>query len=111
MRLELCTGDRVGLLSDVTRIFREHGLSVSRADVATNDNKAVNIFYVTDMAGHQVGTEVIEAVRRQIGNTVLKAKEEPLYLASEPQPRVKFSLGNWFGMPSQFLYSLGLIRS
>ncbi|KAH9328826.1 hypothetical protein KI387_000934, partial [Taxus chinensis] len=26
MRLELCSCDRVGLLSDVTRIFRENGL-------------------------------------------------------------------------------------
>ena len=107
----MSTGDRVGLLSDVTRIFREHGLSVSRADVATNDKKAINIFYVTDMAGNPVDMKAIEAVRRQIGNTILKATEEPLYPASERQGRAKFSLGNLFGMPSQFLYSLGLIRS
>lgn len=114
LRLELCTNDRVGLLSDVTRIFREHGLSVTRADVSTKDNKATNVFYVTDAAGNAVDVKVIEAVRREIGQTVLEAREEPLYSTSPTETQVarsKFSLGNLFGRPSQVLYNLGLIKS
>ncbi|KAK6116611.1 hypothetical protein DH2020_049717 [Rehmannia glutinosa] len=52
IRLELCSEDRVGLLSDVTRIFRENGLSVTRAEVTTRGTQAVNVFYVTDASGH-----------------------------------------------------------
>lgn len=48
MRLELCSDDRVGLLSEVTRIFRENGLSVTRAEVTTRGSQAVNVFYVIE---------------------------------------------------------------
>jgi UTP:GlnB (protein PII) uridylyltransferase len=36
LRIELCTSDRPGLLSDVTHIFHENGLSVTRAEVTTS---------------------------------------------------------------------------
>lgn len=111
LRLELCTSDRVGLLSDVTRIFREHGLSVTRADVTTRDDNAVNVFYVTDAAGNRVDVKVIEAVRREIGQTILQVTEVPKSPPREASARSRFSLGNLFGRPSQVLYSLGLIRS
>ncbi|KAK6162649.1 hypothetical protein DH2020_002490 [Rehmannia glutinosa] len=51
IRLELCSDDRVGLLSDVTRVFRENGLLVTRAEVATRGTQAINTFYVTDASG------------------------------------------------------------
>lgn len=63
LRLEICTGDRVGLLTDVTRKFREYGMSVTKADVSTQGDKAVNIFYVTDNEGHPVDTKTVEAIR------------------------------------------------
>ncbi|RWW87151.1 hypothetical protein BHE74_00004036, partial [Ensete ventricosum] len=62
VKLELCCEDRVGLLSDVTRIFRENGLSVSRAEVTTRGSQAVNVFYVTDSSGNPVCTQMIEAL-------------------------------------------------
>jgi hypothetical protein len=115
LRFELCTNDRFGLLSDVTRIFREHGLSVTRADVATRGNSAINVFYVTDMAGNRVDLKVIDAVRKEIGLTVLKVSDSPLDSISTArkgeQTRPKFSLGSLFGMPSQVLFNLGLIKS
>ncbi|CAI0381332.1 unnamed protein product [Linum tenue] len=113
IRLELCCEDRVGLLSDVTRIFRENGLSVSRAEVSTRGDQAVNAFYVTDASGHPtVKTETIEAVRKEIGLAILRVKEEA-YLSSPPaQESGKFSLGNIFRSRSEkFLYNLGLIKS
>ncbi|MCO5610388.1 hypothetical protein L7F22_064624 [Adiantum nelumboides] len=112
LRLELCTNDRVGLLSDVTRIFREHGLSVIRADVNTRGDKATNVFYVRDAAGNHVDLKVIEAVRQEIGLAVLQVKESPLAGKSplrEASVRSRFSFGSL--LPSQVLVNLGLIRS
>ncbi|KAL6011665.1 hypothetical protein ACLOJK_002113 [Asimina triloba] len=84
LRLELCSDDRVGLLSDVTRIFRENGLSVTRAEVTTRGTQAVNVFYVTDAAGNSVSSQTIEAVRSEIGQTILHVKDET-YSKSPPE--------------------------
>lgn len=111
IRLELCGEDRIGLLSDVTRIFRENGLSVTRAEVTTRGSQAVNAFYVTDASGNPVKSETIEAVRNEIGLTVLHVKDEA-YSKSPPQESGRFSLGNIFRSRSEkFLYNLGLIKS
>lgn len=111
IRLELCIEDRVGLLSDVTRIFRENGLSVTRAEVTTRGSQAVNVFYVTDASGYPVKNETIEAVRERIGSTVLSVKDDA-NSNSPPQQAGKFSLGNLFRSRSErVLYHLGLIRS
>lgn len=114
LRLELCGEDRLGLLSDVTRIFRENGLSVTRAEVTTRGSEAVNAFYVIDSSGSQVKTETIEAVRNAIGESILKVKENEMLtnLKSPRQQTGGFSLGNLFRNRSEkFLYNLGLIRS
>ncbi|XP_065874432.1 ACT domain-containing protein ACR4-like [Euphorbia lathyris] len=111
VRLELCGEDRVGLLSEVTRIFRENGLSVTRAEVTTRGSQAVNVFYVTDASGCQVRSETIEAVRKEIGVSVLRLKEETSS-TPPPQEHGRFSLGNMFRSRSEkFLYNLGLIKS
>ncbi|XP_026385944.1 ACT domain-containing protein ACR4-like [Papaver somniferum] len=91
IRLELCGEDRVGLLSDVTRIFRENGLSVSRAEVTTRGSQAVNMFYVTDASGNVVNSETIEAVRCEIGQSIIRVKEDRLS-KSPPQEQGRFSL-------------------
>ncbi|KAJ0980142.1 hypothetical protein J5N97_008397 [Dioscorea zingiberensis] len=76
LKLELCTGDRVGLLTDVTRIFRENGLTVTRAEVATRGGKAINTFYVSDAAGNPVDAKIIHSIRQAIGQTMLQVKEK-----------------------------------
>nr|XP_048318870.1 ACT domain-containing protein ACR4-like isoform X1 [Ziziphus jujuba var. spinosa] len=112
IRLELCGDDRVGLLSDVTRIFRENGLSVTRAEVATRGSQAVNVFYVTDASGNPVKSETIEAVRKEIGLTILRVKEEFESKSPPTQEGGRFSLGNLFRSRSEkFLHNLGLIKS
>lgn len=113
IQLELCGEDRIGLLSDVTRIFRENGLSVTRAEVTTRGSQAVNSFYVTDASGNPVKSEIIEAVRKEIGLTILHVKDDA-YLKSPPQESGsgRFSLGDLFRSRSEkFLYTLGLIKS
>lgn len=105
IRLELCSEDRVGLLSDVTRIFRENGLSVTRAEVSTRGSQAVNVFYVIDSSGNPVKTETIEAVRKEIGQTVLHVKDDE-NSNSPPPENQRFSLGNLFKSRSEkFLYN------
>ncbi|GFP88404.1 act domain-containing protein acr4 [Phtheirospermum japonicum] len=115
IRLELCSEDRVGLLSDVTRIFRENGLSVTRAEVTTRGAQAVNVFYVTDASGRPVRSETIEAVRKEMGLTILRVKDDDTYSASSsslPRQSGRFSLGNLFRSRSEkILYNLGLINS
>ncbi|XP_077243151.1 ACT domain-containing protein ACR8-like [Tasmannia lanceolata] len=113
--LELCTTDRHGLLSDVTRTFRENGLSVTRAEISTTGETAANVFYVTDAAGHPVESKTIEAVRQRIGLSSLKVKE-PSIVDKESSTRDGngggvvglFSLGS---LVKRNLYNLGLIRS
>jgi hypothetical protein len=81
LRLELCTGDRVGLLSDMTRIFSENGLSVTRADVSTQGDKAINVFYVTDPSGDPVD-KTVERIRR---NYPILGVKEMSSISGSPQ--------------------------
>lgn len=80
LRLDVTTQNRVGLLADVTRVFRESGLSISRAEVGLQGEQAVGTFYVKDTSGQAVTPETLETVRREIGGTVLvahKSSEAP----------------------------------
>ncbi|KAF8693422.1 hypothetical protein HU200_038816 [Digitaria exilis] len=102
--LELCGRDRVGLLSDVTRVLREHGLTVTRADVTTVGGQATNVFYVRDPSGQPVDMKTIEGLRGRVGQTVmLNAKSVPATVARAPEPGSGgmartgfFSFGNLF---------------
>ncbi|KAL0394286.1 UNVERIFIED_CONTAM: ACT domain-containing protein ACR2 [Sesamum latifolium] len=67
VRLELCAYNRVGLLSDITRVLRENGLAVLRADVATQGEKSVNAFYVRDISGNNVDLDFIKSMKREMG--------------------------------------------
>ncbi|KAI3501879.1 hypothetical protein L1887_29907 [Cichorium endivia] len=116
VRLDLSGEDRVGLLSDVTRVFRENGLSVTRAEVTTRGSQAVNTFYVMDSSGNQVKSETIEAVRSEIGESLLTVKEDAMLMVNNSntnsQPTGRFSLSHLFRTRSEkFLYTLGLISS
>ncbi|WVZ92001.1 hypothetical protein U9M48_038100 [Paspalum notatum var. saurae] len=117
LRLELCCEDRVGLLSDVTRIFREHGLSVTHAEVDTRGARAANVFYVVDASGQPLQAQAVDAVRAEIGHQVLFVRE-PAQDGGAHGPRSptgaggRRSLGNMIRSRSEkFLYNLGLIRS
>lgn len=111
--LELCTADRKGLLADVTRTIRENGLNVTRAEILTTMNTALNTFYITDALGNQPDMKTIDSVREKIGLSQLKVKEPPLTRhRNEPTMghggALLLSLG---GMLMRNLYNLGLIKS
>lgn len=99
--LEICGQDRVGLLSDITRVLREHGLSVTRADVTTVGEQAVNVFYVSDASGNPVEMKMIDALRREIGHTVmLNVKWVPVNMKppeSSASSKASFSFGSLLG--------------
>ncbi|KAJ9177395.1 hypothetical protein P3X46_012618 [Hevea brasiliensis] len=84
LRLDVCTHNRVGLLSDVTRVFRENGLSISRAEIGTEGNKAVGSFYVTDASGDEVNSRTIELVRKEIGGSILVVNKSPGWTPRTP---------------------------
>ncbi|XP_010905893.1 ACT domain-containing protein ACR8 [Elaeis guineensis] len=114
LRLELHTMDRRGLLADVTRTFRENGLSVTRAEVSTKGQMATNVFYVTDAAGHPADPKMIDAVIQKIGVESLKVNERVCgtrpagHEAAAGGGAALFYLGSFV---KRNLYNLGLIRS
>lgn len=110
VRLDIRTEDRIGLLSDVTRIFRENGLSITRADIGTCGDNAVGTFYVKDVSGQSVSAETLETIQREIGGTVVVVNKSLHWLPPVPsstatthqnsgvmdEGRPKFSLGTLF---------------
>jgi len=125
VRLELCTVDRPGLLAEVTRILRENGLNIARAEISTEEGVARNVFYVTDANGSLVDPEIIKSIREKIGIDDLSVKETfPISCREavekeqhqEPQDQqgrigggtVLVSLGS---LVMRNLYQLGLIKS
>lgn len=125
VRLELCTADRPGLLAEVTRVLRENGLNIARAEISTKDGVARNVFYVTDANGNLIDPEIIQSIREKIGIDDLSVKE-PFPIScreavekeqhQEPQDHqgrygggtVLVSLGS---LVMRNLYHLGLIKS
>ncbi|KAK9668256.1 hypothetical protein RND81_13G045200 [Saponaria officinalis] len=117
VRLELYALDRPCLLANVTRTFRENGLNITRAEISTTGDTAINIFYVTDVEGYTPGSKTIDEVRERIGSSHLKVKELPLVYKQEVErnePSIKvggamlLSLGS---LVRKNLYNLGLIKS
>ena len=96
LELELCTEDRAGLLSDITRIFRENSLCIKRAEISTKGGKAKDRFYVTDVTGNSVEPRIIDSICRQIGQTKLFVKRSFLIPPSNPSAQ-DTTMGYLFG--------------
>ncbi|KAK1384862.1 ACT domain-containing protein ACR8-like [Heracleum sosnowskyi] len=119
IQLELSADDRPGLLADVMRTFRENGINVTRAEIATTFETAHDVYFVTDAVGNPVDQKIIEAVRQKIGIDKLKVKELPsIYNAKERRDdeatagagvagEVLVSLGS---LLKRNLFNLGLIK-
>jgi [protein-PII] uridylyltransferase len=52
--IEVKTQDRLGLLYKLTRLLYEHGLDVALAKISTEANRAIDVFYVTDVQGKKI---------------------------------------------------------
>ncbi|KAK9280389.1 hypothetical protein L1049_014078 [Liquidambar formosana] len=93
VRLELRADNRVGLLSDITRVLRENGLIVVRADIARVGKKSVNAFYVRDISGNDVDMEFVESMKREMGPIYLQVKKDTTPRQNSPE-RSRFSIGD-----------------
>ena len=75
--------DRPGLLYDVTREISDLNLDIASAHVATFGEKAVDVFYVTDLTGKKITSATREASIRERLMKALQARERaPLIPAS-----------------------------
>lgn len=72
--MELRAEDKVGLLSNITRIFRENGLCIKRAEISTENGEAINTFYVSEISRNNAEAETIESIKKQIGKASLTVK-------------------------------------
>lgn len=111
--MELCAVDQQGLLAEVTRTFRENGLSVTRAEISTKGSMAMNTFYVTDAAGHPVDFKTIESVIERIGVDRLKVVEDRLPRIKKQSVQEERGVGLYYlgSLVKRNLFNLGLIRS
>lgn len=111
LELELCTDDRLGLLSDITRIFRENSLCIRRALISTKGGKAKDTFYVTDVTGNPVDPKIIDSIRAQIGHTALQVKHNSSLAPKAPHQET--TMGHFFGnlFKARTFQNFKLIRS
>ncbi|KAK8483808.1 hypothetical protein V6N11_030577 [Hibiscus sabdariffa] len=107
IRLELCTSDRQGLLTDVTRTFRENGLNVTRAEISTAMGVAANVFHITYATGNLTDPKIIELVRHRIGSGNLNVKELPFRHHQMAKRQEEQELG----VGGAVLLSLGRMKS
>ncbi|XP_010484442.1 PREDICTED: ACT domain-containing protein ACR1-like [Camelina sativa] len=106
LKLEIRTENKMGLLSDVTRVVRENGLSITRAEMSTQGDIAVGSFYVTDVNGGETDPNAVEAVVRELGGAVVSAVKAvgmmPMRMGStsdnsvELRDKTKSSIGRMF---------------
>lgn len=115
----------MGLLSDLTRIFRENGLSISAINIGTNGERAVGSFFVMDASGHDVDRQTVELVIKEIGGSITEVQEPSNWAArasssrenqglkvTRVEDKPRFSLGNLLWSQIERLSSnFGSIRS
>ncbi|XP_040378227.1 ACT domain-containing protein ACR1-like isoform X2 [Oryza brachyantha] len=79
-KVEVRAADRPGLLSDFTRMLREHGLSLLRVELKRRKDEAVGTFYLVTDSGGEVRAEALHAVRARVGKMGISfevAKDAP----------------------------------
>ena len=72
--------DRPGLLYDVTREISDMNLDIASAHIATFGEKAVDVFYVTDLTGKKITSASREGAIRGRLVKALQARQEPALL-------------------------------
>lgn len=71
--IEVVGRDRIGFLHAVTKAIADLGLTIGTAHVITYGERAVDVFYVKDMAGHKVTQERNLQQITQVLGTMLEA--------------------------------------
>ncbi|CAD6206509.1 unnamed protein product [Miscanthus lutarioriparius] len=110
VRVEVRAADRSGLLSDFTRVLREHGLSLLRVELRRHKDDAFGIFYLVTDTGGEVRAEALRAVQARVAemdislDVVMEAPgwppvrktsvPAPPVAGPQPQERPRPSLGS-----------------
>ena len=110
VRVEVRAADRSGLLSDFTKVLREHGLSLLRVELKRHKDEAFGMFYLVTDTGGEVRTEALRAVQARVAemdislNVVKEAPgwppvrktsvPAPPVAGPQPQERPRPSLGS-----------------
>ncbi len=72
--VEVSGRDRPGLLYDLTRVFKDHGLVIKSAHIATYGARVVDVFYVKDVFGMKLAQEArIGRLRRALLEVLAQA--------------------------------------
>lgn len=66
MKVEVRANDRSGLLSDFTRVLREHGLSLLRVELKRHKDEAFGIFYLVTDTGGEVRPDAVREVQAAV---------------------------------------------
>jgi [protein-PII] uridylyltransferase len=75
--LELVAADRPGLLYRVGRVFRRFRVDVRNARIATVGERAEDVFYVTDRAGHVLSDALKAELTRALSEALADAAPQP----------------------------------
>ena len=63
--IEVAGRDRPGLLYDLTTAISDLSMDIASAHITTYGEKAVDVFYVTDLTGKQIASDVRQAAIRE----------------------------------------------
>jgi len=64
--MELVTGDRPGLLSDVGRVFVEMGINIDTAKIVTIGERAEDVFYISNVSGEPLSVKICAELRQRL---------------------------------------------
>ncbi|CAJ1943039.1 unnamed protein product [Sphenostylis stenocarpa] len=67
LKMDIHTENRAGLLSKVTRVISENGLSITKMDIGVEGETATGSFHVANCSGEDVNPNIAELVRRETG--------------------------------------------
>ncbi len=84
--IEVAGLDRPGLLYDLTSALSDLSLDITSAHIATYGEKAVDVFYVTDLTGKKVTAEARQATIRHRLEQVLSVLPPPDEVGVLPAP-------------------------
>jgi [protein-PII] uridylyltransferase len=78
--------DRPGLLYDLTRAISDLNLNIASAHIVTFGERAVDVFYVTDLIGHKLANANREAAIRRRLQAAFDGAGEPAKSARKREP-------------------------
>lgn len=77
LKVDIRTQNKMGLLSKVTQVIHENGLSITRIEFGVEGEAAIGSLYVTGCSGQDVNENIVELIKREIGGSIVLAQSSP----------------------------------